>query len=118
MPQNIFKISRVSGAECRFYYTAEVDAESYILKGHFEHIAIVPGVCTLTMLKQCVADALGRTSVTYSAIKECKFLATILPKEHRLLQVYIEFKGENGLVAEVLHDQIKMMKLRAEIDRE
>lgn len=113
MPKSLFKISRVSSNENRYQYLAEVDPSSHILKGHFEQMAVVPGVCTLTMLKQCVADIMCRDSVQYDSIKECKFLATILPEQHRQLYVNIEFKGDNNIAVEVLCGETKMMKLKA-----
>ncbi len=115
MPKRLFKISRVSCCEQIYTYSAEVDPSSHILKGHFEGMPVVPGVCTLTMIKGCVADALGLESVAYSSIKECKFLSAIIPLEYRELTVRFELKGEKGVVAQVVASDKTMMKLKAEI---
>ncbi|MFR9650616.1 MAG: hypothetical protein SNG35_01145 [Rikenellaceae bacterium] len=113
MPNNLFKISKISGESSSYRYTAEVDSKSHIFKGHFEGQPVVPGVCTLTMLKQCFCDALQRESVQYESIKECKFLAAIIPSEHPSLEVNIEFKGDGGVTAEVVCNEVKMTKLKA-----
>ncbi len=115
MPNNLFTISKISSDGNKYIFTAEVDATSHILKGHFEGQPVVPGVCTLTMVKQCLCVALQRDSVQYESIKECKFLAAIIPSEHPELQVNIEFKTELEVVVEVICGEKKMMKLKAVI---
>ncbi len=115
MPNNIFAISQISGENNRYCFIAEVDVTSHILKGHFEGQPVVPGVCTLTMLKQCISFALQRDSVQYESIKECKFLAAIIPAEHTILNVTIELKEDRGVTAEVLCGEKKMVKLKAVI---
>ncbi|MFR9541630.1 MAG: hypothetical protein SNH27_06215 [Rikenellaceae bacterium] len=115
MPNNIFAISQISAENNRYCFIAEVDVTSHILKGHFEGQPVVPGVCTLTMIKQCICSVLQRDSVQYESIKECKFLATIIPAEHTILNVTIDLKEDRGVIAEVLYGEKKMMKLKAVI---
>lgn len=115
MPREIFTIRRVDSNDNKFTYKAEVNENSHIFKGHFEDMAVVPGVCTMTMLKQCVADALQVENVKFISIKEVKFLAMVLPDKHKSLDVNLELKGDNNIVAEVMHEQTKVMKLKATI---
>ncbi len=115
MPNNLFSISQIGAEDAKYYFTAEVDASSHILKGHFEGQPVVPGVCTLTMLKQCICSVLQRESVQYESIKECKFLAAIIPSEHKILNVMINLNEDGAVNAEVLCGEKKMMKLKAVI---
>ena len=115
MPNNLFSISQIRVDDTKYYFTAEVDATSPILKGHFEGQPVVPGVCTLMMLKQCICRVLQRESVQYDSIKECKFLAAIIPSEHTVLNVTINLNEDGEVSAEVICGEKKMMKLKAVI---
>ncbi|MFR9497095.1 MAG: hypothetical protein SNG69_01950 [Rikenellaceae bacterium] len=105
----------MSNSENCYIYRAEVDASNYILKGHFEGMPVVPGVVILTMIKECIAEAMSLPWVTYTSIKECKFLATILPAEHSAVEVHLTLKDEGEISAQVVVDSKKMVKLRAVI---
>lgn len=115
MPRNLFKITRLSQSDTQYIFSAEVDPSSEIFGGHFAEMPVVPGVCTLTMIKQCVEDILKRSDVSYSSIRECKFLSAILPSEHKVLQVILELKDDGKITAEVICGEVKMMKLKAYI---
>ncbi len=115
MPNELFKITKIGNDGDKYHFVAEVDPTSHILRGHFEGQPVVPGVCTLTMVKQCICVALHRDRVQYESIKECKFLAAIVPQQHSRLDVKIEFKAGGGVVAEVVCNDVKMMKLKCVI---
>lgn len=115
MPNNLFTISKISSDGNKHIFSVTVDATSHILKGHFEGQPVVPGVCTLTMVKQSICVALQRDRVQYESIKECKFLAAIIPSEHPQLSVNIEFKTESEVMVVVSCGEQKMMKLKAVI---
>ncbi len=115
MPKNLFSISKISSEGNKHCFVAEVDAASHIFKGHFEGQPVVPGVCTLTMVKQCISSVLQRDNIQYESIKECKFLAAIIPDEHRVVNVNIEFKTESEVVVDITCGEKKMMKLKAVI---
>lgn len=111
----VFKITRVSQAEETFLYGAEIDALHPVFCGHFPQMPVVPGVCTMNMIKECLADALSH-SVRYDYIKECKFLATITPSNHKRVEVSITLKqceGVMSVAATVNAEGITMMKLKA-----
>jgi 3-hydroxyacyl-[acyl-carrier-protein] dehydratase len=115
MDRTVFKIKQISAIENTFHYSAEIDNAHPVFKGHFPDTPVVPGVCTMLMLKQCIADAIA-CEVKYDYIKECKFLSVITPLHHKLLDVHITLKeNEEGLhvVSEVIYEETKMLKLKA-----
>ena len=120
MIDTLFNISKVEEQDNKFYYKAVVDPTNHIFSGHFEGSPIVPGVCTLNMIKSCVADILQTQSISYSSIKECKFLSAIIPKEDLALEVMIEFKEPRRIYVEVIEPETnsKMLKLKANIESE
>lgn len=48
--------------------------------GHFPQQPVVPGVCTLQMIKECL-EKIYRTPLQYKQIASCKFLSVINPDE-------------------------------------
>lgn len=67
---------------------ATISAMHYIYAGHFPSGAVVPGVCTLTIVRECLSRAMGR-EVSFEAIKECKFVSALIPQED--LRICMEF---------------------------
>lgn len=111
----VFKIKRVSHDEQTFMYSAEIDAVHPVFGGHFPQMPVVPGVCTMSMIKECIADALSY-DVRYDYIKECKFLLAISPSIHKMVEVSITLKqgdSQKSVVATVATDGVTMMKLKA-----
>ena len=115
MLENLFTISRITNCDNAYQYKAIIDAESNILKGHFVEQPVVPGVCTMEMIKSCLSDIFDRKSVSYASVKECKFLAAIIPNDVEHLIVNIELKSEGNINVVVLNGDSIMMKLKAVI---
>ena len=115
MSNKVFHIERIAQTEQGVQYRAEVNAEHPVFQGHFPEQPVVPGVCTMNMVKQCIADAVEQP-LQYEYINECKFLNAIVPTEHKHLDVKISMQlqqEEMQITAEVTADNIKMMKLKA-----
>ena len=115
MKNKPFTIKQISAEEQRFVYTADIDVNHPIFEGHFPNMGVVPGVCTMDMIKCCLSDSLGR-DVRYDSIKECKFLSAIIPTQHKTVNIDISIKNEDSHLvvnAEVTVEDIKMMKLKA-----
>lgn len=105
----------------------ELSAESYcveltlapqhdIYSGHFPAQAVVPGVCTLTIIRECVGRILQR-AVAFSAIKECKYVAALLPQEDLRIAINLTITDATKLKATVerCDNQQTVLKLRADI---
>lgn len=110
-----FKITRISDNEQTYKYSAEIYSEHPIFRGHFPQAPVVPGVCTMNMIKECIADVLS-CDVRYNYIKECKFLSAISPSIHKVVDVIVTLKqidGQMNAVATVVSGEEIMMKLKA-----
>lgn len=117
MSTDVFKINRIFSSEQEFRYIAEINETHPVFKGHFPGVPVVPGVCTMNMLKKCIADVMER-DVRYNYIKECKFLSAITLPGHKLLDVTINIKhtdSEISVSAEIMSQGTKMMKLKATV---
>lgn len=117
----VFNIKQKSGSEKEFEYIAQVIENHKIFEGHFPKTPVVPGVCTLNMIKECIEDIMGHY-VRYSYIKECKFLGVIIPSEQKKINVKItlQHKSEEGidLISEILFEDTKIMNLKATVKLE
>ncbi len=112
---HVFSIYQTNKIDQSFHYQAKIDMYHSVFKGHFPDQPVVPGVCTMNMLKLCFADALGY-AVRYDYIKECKFLSVIVPQEHQVLDVKFDFKtveDKLNVIAEVSYNGNKAIKLKA-----
>ncbi len=109
----LFTIEKIDQIDRTYIFRATLDPSHKIFEGHFPGNPVVPGVCTMDMIKRCCSEIIGK-GVRFNTIKEVKFLATILPTQHRELDVTIEFKEETNICVLVKsEDDTTMMKLKA-----
>jgi len=74
----------------------EINPEHPIFAGHFPGNPILPGACTIQILKELVAEHLGR-KVNLSKAANIKYLSFIDPDKNNLVDFIIELKDmENG----------------------
>ncbi len=89
LEDNFYKIEQTEVAEDgTFKAIVEIFHEHPIFDGHFPQKSVVPGVCTLTIIKECLGKALQR-DVNFKTIKECKYVSSLLP--HYGLKVVLDF---------------------------
>lgn len=86
------------------------DAEVY--KGHFPQEAIAPGVCTMQMIKECLAQLVGCQSLVLTHIKQCRFLKLLRPSDHPL-KVVITLQEDNHFTAQITDGNDICLKLKA-----
>lgn len=58
-----------------------------VYEGHFPGMPVVPGVCSLQMIKECAARTAGK-ALRFESISQCKYQALLVPGQHP--QVTIE----------------------------
>lgn len=58
----------------------ELNPQHDIYAGHFPQQPVVPGVCMLQIIKECM-ESICQTTLQYKQIASCKFLSAINPKE-------------------------------------
>lgn len=86
---DFYKIKRIECLENgQFNAVVEISAKHQIFDGHFPEQAVVPGVCTLMMVKDCLSKIKHR-EILFSSIKECKYLSALFPAEG--LKIVLDF---------------------------
>ena len=70
--------------------TLKLNPQHVLYEGHFPGYPIVPGVCMLQLIKECVEKIKGKT-LQYAQIASCKFLAALNPIETPTLVLELTF---------------------------
>ena len=103
-----------------YVFTAESDPGSPILRGHFPGKPVVPGVCTLKLVKDCLCEAMG-VNVRFTDIMSCKFTGMVIPGQDNKLCIDISVAavGENDLnvSCSISDGDRTILKLRAGMKR-
>jgi 3-hydroxyacyl-[acyl-carrier-protein] dehydratase len=99
-------------------FAIELNPEHRLFDGHFPIQKVLPGVCSLLIVKECAGRMTG-TELQYTHISSCKFLASVLPELNRRLNVTVslEPKDENlyGLIADGCYNDATFIKLKATV---
>lgn len=116
LKDSLYKIKKIDRIDNNYVVKVEILSDHPIYEGHFPEKAVVPGVCTLTIIKECLSEILGRT-IKFSAIKECKYLSALLPDENINITTNIELLDDKKFKATVINEekQQPVLKLRAAI---
>ncbi|MDB5235134.1 MAG: 3-hydroxyacyl-ACP dehydratase [Hymenobacter sp.] len=69
-----------------------------IFEGHFPGMPVVPGVCMLQIVKECLEERLGFSLLMMRA-SNLKFLTVLTPRKHEVVGVRINFESsEDGIL--------------------
>lgn len=91
---NFFKIIEHTQENERAIFIIELNKNHPIYEGHFPGSPIVPGVCSIEMMKEC-AEFYLNTSLYYDSIEQCKFLSPIDPVKTALLTISLQIISLN-----------------------
>lgn len=86
--------------------------EHPVYAGHFPAQAVVPGVMTLALVRECAARRLGR-EVTFAAIRECKFVGVLLPAGAEAVELNFTITEDLRLAGTVARGGEVLLKLKA-----
>ena len=114
---NFYNIDQIETLENNSYIVkATLVPNHKIYEGHFPAQPVVPGVCTLTVIRECIGKILSR-EVSFRTIKECKYLSALIPEKEIGIVIAITLTDENKIMANVerADNQQNVLKLKAEI---
>lgn len=112
---NFYKIIKTDKPqEDSYAIEVELNPEHEIYKGHFPEQPVVPGVCTLTIVRECLSKVLGK-DVVFEAIKECKYISALIPEENLRIILNLKIVDSTGVRGTVVRsdNQEIVIKLRA-----
>ncbi len=94
-----YKVTNVETQEDSSLFTIRLNPGHSIYNGHFPGNPIVPGVCSLQIIKECVESICGINKLIYSRIDQCKYVHAIQPNREEVFSVSIKIREhtENGI---------------------
>lgn len=118
MPDHFYSVKNIRNEGTVAEVVLELNPDHVVYRGHFPGMPVVPGVCTLMMVKECVERVTAR-KFTYRYIQSCKFLSSIRPDECRVLRLVLDCREPADdaciLQAQVFAGERIMMKLKANL---
>lgn len=99
LEDNFYKIHAIEKTDVGYKVEVELMATHPIYEGHFPQQAVVPGVCTLTIIRECLARILSKP-VAFVGIKECKYVSALIPQND--LRCVINLTLTEGVVNAVV----------------
>lgn len=105
--------------EGHYAFRVELDTSHPVYRGHFPGHPVLPGVCTLQLVRECLDRGTGRR-FRYAAIRECKFLGMVVPGESGPLEIDIRLEdgdepATRKLTCTVAENDRKILKLKGTV---
>lgn len=92
-------------------FVVRINTSHPIFEGHFPAQPVLPGVCTLAMLRDAVARMEGRP-VRFARIRDCKFTSLVDPRTTDSLELRVAASG-GEVRATVVDGERVVLKLKA-----
>lgn len=114
MLTNFYTIEAIAEQGGEYNCTIRLNPRHDVYKGHFPGMPVVPGVCMLRIIKECMSAILD-TPVRFQMVTSCKFLSVVNPSEQELLDFIFSLKDSNKLQATANAGATTVLKLKATI---
>lgn len=112
-PEELYHLTDCGREGEEYLFEAELNPGHPVFKGHFPGRPVMPGVCTIRLVRECVSKISG-CPVMFSAIRSCKFLSAVVPVAGARMQVKFSF-GEDKLQCRVFYCETQVLKLSASV---
>ena len=99
LKDKFFSIKEQTQDEGSHKIVISLNKDHNIYDGHFPGMPVVPGVCTLQMVKECAEGIIGK-KLQYTEITNCKFSAMIVPSQNQEVEIALTLlpDGENFIL--------------------
>lgn len=77
--------------------SVKLNKDHKVFKGHFPGNPIMPGVCTIQLVKELTEKALNK-ELFLSVVSHVKFMAIINPEKNDIIQVVLNISEEEGTI--------------------
>ena len=114
MLTDFYRIERIAEQGGEYTCIIRLNPKHSVYGGHFPGMPVVPGVCMLRIIKECVSVVLD-TPVRFQTVDNCKFLSVVNPLKQESLIFVFSMKDTNKLQATANADGVTVLKLKATI---
>lgn len=99
LKDSFYTVEKVDEASSSLMHaTIRLNKDHSIFAGHFPAMPVVPGVCMLQIIKECLEEV-SQHGVQLVKAHNIKFLNMLVPGEHEVIDVRINFESsENGIM--------------------
>lgn len=112
MLTDFYTIEAITGQGGEYVCSTRLNPGHDVYEGHFPGMPVVPGVCMLRMIKECISAILGNP-VRFQAVTSCKFLSVVNPSEQEVLVFILSVKDSNKLQVTAVAGETTVLKLKA-----
>lgn len=113
-------LSKEATSETVWTVNIELNAHHSIYRGHFPGSPVLPGVCTLQIIKECLEEQMD-SAFQYAQINSCKYLSAVNPSINPRLQLNLTAKeledNQIQLLADGKAGETEFIKLKATLIR-
>ena len=113
-------LSKETTSEMTWTVIVELNAHHGVYQGHFPGNPVLPGVCTMQIIKECLEELMGST-FQYAQVNSCKYLSVINPSINPRLQLNLTAKkledNQIQLLADGKSGEADFIKLKATLVR-
>ncbi|NDV81071.1 hydroxymyristoyl-ACP dehydratase [Bacteroides sp. 51] len=113
-------LSQETTGETAWTVSVELNPHHAVYQGHFPGNPVLPGVCTLQIIKECLEELMDST-LQYAQVNSCKYLSAINPYDTPRLQLNLAVKELEDHQIQLLADgrtgDTDFIKLKATLAR-
>ena len=113
--KELYSIQSFAEADGRVEAFVKLNREHAVFKGHFPENPIMPGVCSIQLVKELTEKALNK-KLFLSVVSNVKFMSIINPEKNNNIQLVLNITEDEGLVKvknTVSTDDILALKMNA-----
>lgn len=116
LENNFYTINNIEQkSDDTFAVEVTILPEHQIYEGHFPQQPVVPGVCTLTIIREIIGNILSK-EVHFASIKECKYVSALIPQEDLRIMINLTItESKVTAVVERVDNQQAVLKLKANL---
>ncbi len=115
--KDLYEISPAHGAG-EGVFEVRLNPGHDIFRGHFPGNPVLPGICSLMLVRDC-ASRLAARPLRYASVRESKFLAAITPDAHPTVRIKLTAADPETdartLDATIQSGDVTMLKLKARL---
>lgn len=114
---NLYKIQSCSNIEENIYeFVVEINPKDSLFTGHFPQRPILPGVCTIQIVKECISTVLKK-ELRFMSIYQCKFTGMVDPDIDNKLLIKISINTDNPnetvVNSTITNSNVNVFKIKA-----
>jgi len=114
---HLYKIqSSLKIDEKAYEFMVEINPAHPLFKGHFPQRPILPGVCTIQIVKECICSVIDK-ELHFMSITQCKFMRMVDPNIDNKLIVSITINTDSPteiiVNSTIINSNVNVFKIKA-----